>query len=295
MREVTGSTRSLKGTRVTLKVKPVEDGAAITVDGTPPPTVTIVGDDGTTIVTDGVATVAAPYVTYALTAAQTAQVNRLTATWSIETTDGQPAETFVTYHEIVSEFLFNLADVRAYDGGELANTTAYPDLTVQAWRDAITDTFEAITNRAFGGRFAREIHDGDGSALLLTRAMDLRSIRAGATRLGTSWTALTADQLAAVQVYDDGSLYFEGGSWPAGHKNCRVDLEYGLKPGPEIAAAGMRILRHMVTSSDIPDRAIMEVSENGTYQLSVAGRRNAWFGIPDVDAVLARYRVPVVR
>lgn len=295
MREIAGSTRFLRGTAATLTIQVYEDGVAVTPDGTPAVKVTIVTGDGVTLVDNQDATLAGSLATYDLTPTQTADVNTLTATWTIETADGEPVETFTTEHEIIGDFLFTIADARAWEGGELADSASYPDAAIRSYRDGIQDAFEQITKHAWGLRFRREIHDGDGSDELLTKADDVQTVRAAATRSGSTWTALTADQLADVLVYPYGALVRESSSWPAGRRNVRVDLEIGRSIPLQLRTAALRILRHWMTTTDIPDRAIMEVSENGTYQLAVAGRQNAWFGIPDVDSVLARYRSVVVR
>lgn len=295
MREVQGSTRFLRGTAATLSVQVYEDGDPVTPQPAPAPLVTIVTGSGATLVDAQAATIVGNLATYALTPSQTAQVDTLTATWVIETVDGQPVETFTTEAEIVGDFLFTLGDVRTYDAGELADPSAYPDELIRRWRDAISDTFESITRHAWGDRFRREIHDGDGSAEILTRSDDLVTLRAAATRIGSTWTALTSDQLAAVQIYPEGALLWESGSWPNGRRNVRLDLDVGRRIPFDLRTAALRVLRYFLTTTDIPDRAIMQVSDKGTFQLAVAGRRNQWFGIPDVDAILARYRTPVVR
>jgi hypothetical protein len=284
--ERTSSYRILKGTAGSLEITVYSDGAKI--DPTVPSVVAV--DDTGAAVTLGAATLAggdSGKVTAAILPAATANVGRITATWTL-TVDGV-AQNFTTYHEIVGDLLFTEAEMRAFDKGAVA-PAKYTDAQILAMHDLVKDSFETKVGVAFGLTFTREILSGPGISLLMLGNQKVQSIRAAATRVTTTWTALTATELEGVILGDFGMLERETAVWPLGTRNIRVDYEHGYQPIPhEIKEAAKWLAREWLVGSDIPARATSMVAPEGTYQLATAGVRGSIYGLPLVDRVISDY------
>jgi hypothetical protein len=222
--------------------------------------------------------------TRALTAAQTASLDLLTATW----TDAGDGSTHVTRHEIVGGYYFSLADVRAHDEGLTAEN--YADAVVLAARRDVEEEAEAICGCAFVPRFAQVQVTGTGRNRLLLPPY-VRSVRAVTVHV-PGWTTeiLSEEQLADLEVDSADCLVRPGAIWPTGAL-ITVSLEHGLdRPPPDLRTAALTRLRHRLnaSASGIPDRAeSFTAGEGGTFRLATAGKRRT--GIPDVDAVYQRY------
>jgi len=101
----------------------------------------------------------------------------------------------------------------------------------------------------------------------------------------------TAGALAAVRVGPGGVLERAGVAWRWGIGGVRVRYTHGYDaPPPAIRRAALALLAAQLVPSDVSARATQQTTEYGTYNLAVAGWRDrAYYGIPEVDAVLARY------
>lgn len=306
---------TLRATNSALLSVTFYDGDTVADPGTV--TVTITRDDGTALLT-GASTsgTGAAARTRTLTGAETASLDLLTAVWS--GTVNATAVSITTRYDVVGDHLFSLAEARAFDGGKLADTDAYLDADIQAARERIATWFEQICGVAFFRRYRRVDLDGPGVAplrwddrrvaidgdedgALLLPDRRVATIRSAAVRArgGQTWTALTADELAACALDPDGGLLYREalGSWPAGRRNIRVAYEHGHDRVPEpIAFAALKVLVNQIIPSSLSDRTIQTSTQFGTIQLatpnpSIYGR---WFGLPVVDAILAEFseRVP---
>lgn len=292
-----GFTRILKGARVQIEIQPYVAGVATAPDSG---TITITGADGTVIVNADAISVSGTKGIYQLTETHTANVDELTAVWTVSVASN-PGQIFRTYHLVVGALLFTLAEARAYDASAMANTTTYPAATLAEGRDIVTDAIEDVIGVALGGRYAREVISGGGSSELWLSRVRPSTIRAAEYRtFGTqTWTALTADELADILIWDSGLIARESlGSFTSGSRNWRITYEHGWQPIPnELRQAGLALLRERVVSSALPARATSQTNEFGSFALSTAGRGSeVWFGLPGVDSVLARYRerVPTI-
>lgn len=287
------SPRILAGTAADIEVSVYQDGDLVDIAPSPAPACVLTNaDTGETFVASPTVTeVPAGKLRVTLTAAQTATPVRLRADWTF--TVGATAQTAATYHEITGDVLFTLAEARAFDHGAVANTTTYPDADVLAMRDRIIEAFEEITGVAFGARATRVVLDGPGGSELWLPTMRCLAVSAAAMRERgtTTWTALTAGELADLLLYSNGLLVRESlGSWTYGQRNIRIDYTHGWERVPlEVRRAGLWVLRDHLTGNNLPRNAISQVDELGTFQLSTPGIRGAWFGIPEVDEVLRRY------
>lgn len=238
-------------------------------------------------------------VTFALSAQS--QLAALTATWTATVAGVSVVE--VDDVEIVGGVFFTLAEGRASDAS-LADTTKYTtaDLTA-AWLE-VEQECEQICDRAFVPRYRRAVLDGSGGThlmladpewLSMQRSVgDVRTIRSVkvAPRADETFVALTASQLAAVQVSADGQLRrVDGGIFTEGVANVVVEYEYGLsRPPTDLKRVCMTRLRSRLNlaRSAIPDRATsFTMGEGGTFRLDLPGAFKV--GIPDVDAVYSRY------
>ncbi|HMM41892.1 MAG TPA: hypothetical protein PKA95_08325 [Thermomicrobiales bacterium] len=294
-----GSADILRGTASVLEVALSVDGVATDPDASPAPTVTVLDGAGAVLVATTPAAIVGSgsgKLRLSLTPAQTALVNDLTAMWTF--TVGGAVQSATTYHRIVGDVLFTLGEARAYDGGALASSTAYPDATILAGRDRIAEAFAEICAVGFGARYARELLDGDSSESVRIGSHRVLAVRGIRIRSGATWTALTAEEIDDVVIYPHGLLYREARStFPAGRRNVEVEYEHGLQPVPaEIRLAALRLLRDQLVKSPLDDRATSQAGEFGTFALATAGRNGSYFGLPLVDEVLNRYRerVPVV-
>lgn len=257
-------------------------------------TVTVTRADGTAIVSDAPATADGNTRTLPLTPVQTAAVDLLTVTWKASTPAGA---VYTTEAEIIGEHLFALSEARAFERGQLSNTTTYPDSVLEAGRARIHDQFEDIVGICVCPRYRRVVLGSPGSNVLFLPDLLVQSVRSVETRSGISWTAFSSSDLDDVLVDPSGVLMRDSGaSFPAGRRNVRVSYVCGLDRIPlDIRRAGLRVLVEQVQPSSLSDRATTMTTELGTFSMPQAGvQQNAWsvtrhFGLPEVDAVLARY------
>lgn len=288
--ERTGSARILKGTAGVLEITVYSDG---TLTDPTVASVAVVDDQGATVTVGAAALTggSSGKITATLDDAQTAEVKNLTATWTL--TVGANSQTFVTYHQVVGDLLFTEAELRAFDAASVSDAATYTGRAILAMHDLVAESFEQICGVAFGARFHRDYLDGDGGTKLWLQRFRVSSVLAAAVRTrGTqTWTALTSDELADLQVYPNGKMQRESlGAWLAGSRNIRVDYVYGYQPIPyEVKRAAMWVARDYLTGTNIPRNALSQVDELGTYRLAVPGERGSWFGKPEVDRVLKDY------
>ena len=295
-----GSADVLRGTAGVLEVVLSVDGVPTDPDPSPGPQVTVVDAAGVVVVTPALAIAVgggSGKLRFIVTPDKTAEVGEWQATWTL--TQGGVQQWVTTYHRIVGDVLFTLAEARAFDGGALASSTSYPDADVLAARDRIADAFAEICGVSFGARYARELLDGAGSDSIRVSNGRVLAVRSVKTRIAGAWTDFTGSELADLVVYPNSVICRDTlGSFPAGRRNVEVEYEHGLQPVPaEIRLAALRLLRDQLVKSPLDDRATSQAGEFGTFALATAGRNGSYFGLPLVDEVLNRYRaerLPVV-
>lgn len=287
--ERVGAGSVLRGAVSTLEITVYSDGVA--TDPTVA-SVTAVDEQGNAVGIGAASITGGSTGKVTTAAAVSTTAKSLTLTWSL--TVGGTAQTFTTYHEVLGDFLFTEAELRAFDGGAVANTTTYTDSDISNARELVRVGFEQICNVAFGERAKRAVLDGDGTATIWLGDMQVKSVTAAATREtgSATWTALTVAELADLLVSPNGRVIRDSlGTWPSGNRNVRVDYTYGYQPIPgEVRRAAMWVARNYLTGSNIPRNAISQVDDLGTFQLSVPGQRGSWYGFPEVDRVLRDYR-----
>lgn len=282
--------RILTGASATLSWQPLgADGEAAAPAGAV--TVGVTRDDGTAVIAAGTATAGAGSDprTVVLPAASNDRLDLLTATWT-DTGDGS---THVTKIQVVGGFYFTLVEARASDS-TLANATRYPNTLLTEVRAEVEDEFEGICRRSFVPRFRRITLKGNGISEIRLDRLDVRAVKRVKVLHGTSSTVWTTTQIANMGVDPSGMIVSRDGSVFTAGEDIEVSFEHGMDSPPwEIKRAALTRLRHRanVALTAIPDRATrFAVSEGGTYALDTAGEHKT--GIPDVDAVLARWGRP---
>ncbi len=254
-------------------------------------TVTVsIKDANGTVVASGSATHGATGV-YTFTLPPQAAVALLSVAWTATILGVTVVESDAV--EIVGGFFFGLAEIRAADA-TLADTVKYPTATLKRARLEAEMTCEAICERAFVPRYAREILDGTGTSDVLLGNPDFRTVRAVrvAPRTGQTFVALSPAELATLAMTPDGMLRrTEMAFWTEGLQNVIAEYEFGLDAPPlPLKEAVMVHLRSLANKyrTGVPDRALSFTAvDGGTYRLALPGRFTT--GIPDVDAVYARY------
>lgn len=194
--------------------------------------------------------------------------------------------------ELVGAFLFATAELRARDS-RLLDTVAFPQVKLRAIRAAIEDVFEsrAVTARAFRPRGRRLTKDGSGRDVLVLPDFDVTVLRAVSIRSGSTADVWTSPEIAGVTVDPEGYLIRNSGSaWPEGRRNVTVLYEYGQREVPAMIreVALMAAVDLLLPSPMESGRATAVFTELGGYRITIAGRDGP-FGIPDVDAELARW------
>lgn len=259
-------------------------------DGEPasPGTVTIgvVNALGTVVRAPGTATTATGNVrTLALTVAETALVDRLTATWTVTgVAIGR------TQHDVVGGVYATTTQIRA-DGDGLVDVGQHPNSELIQARTEVEYQFENSCHRAFVPRFHSEIIDSPGSCTLVLNKPSLREIVWAQYWNGTAWTAVT-QTIADVQPSDSGLAILPDDAWPCGR--IRIGYRHGLdRCPPDLRKAAIEAIAYRIHSerSGIDPRVTsMQTAEGGTMQLATPGLGIWVTAIPSVDAVLKDYR-----
>lgn len=272
--------RVLKNTPATLSEGFYEDGV-ISDPGTV--TVTVTRADGTVVAT-GAATggIGAAARTYTLSTVVTATLDTLTISWV-----SSGLGTLTSTVEVVGGFLFTIAEARAIT--PLDNVTDYSTADIAAIRITVEQAIEQACGCAFVPRYSLERYSGDGSQSLQLKHPLPSSVRS-ATIAGS---ALTSPQLADLTLSASGELWSSMVWWAWGRSNIQVGYEHGYgDPPAEIRRAALQLAKEWLVgrSSPLDERATtFSATDGGTYGLVVAGRGGSEFGLPDVDAAVARY------
>ncbi|MFF4818080.1 hypothetical protein ACFY2K_26245 [Kitasatospora sp. NPDC001309] len=156
------------------------------------------------------------------------------------------------FFEVTESPIVSVKDVRAFDD-VLADSIRYPSALIAAARDVVEEEFERITERSFVMR-----------ARILSAGIDPQE---------------RENDISRQTVSPDGSTYFEFGIYP---------------PPADVRRAALLRIRDLLVSANtaIPDRAVsFQISDMGTYQLATAGRAGFETGLPEVDAILNRYKL----
>lgn len=292
----TPDSRILVGVAATLSWQPAaSDGEAAAPDGTV--TVGVTRADGSSLIAAGTATIGSGSALrqVAVTAAQTATLDVLIATWT-----DSGGGTATTLHEIVGGFYFSLAEARQVQS-TLGDISKYPAAVLRDVRAAVEDEFEEIAGCAFVPRYRRvRVRGSDTNTLTLPDPLvrTVRSVRAYST--ASSYTTWTADQLAAIMTDDSGVLDTgTGGVFPCVGAGLVIEYEHGHdRPPSDLRRHALTRLREIANDpvAAVPSRAERFTSPEGTvvYSLLPGGPGGRRTGNPDIDAALTRYAWPEI-
>lgn len=236
---------------------------------------------------------------FAVTAAQTAALNQLQATWTFS--DGSVRS---TVHDIAGRFYFSQTHVRLIEAS-LNSGTKYTLAQLYEARLATETECEAICDRAFVPRFGRFTLSGSGTTDLILPVGDLRRIVSGRVYPypgATTYTTLTAANLAALTwvINPDPTHVLPGDNmitrgdynlWDEGNNNIIVEVEYGLDAPPDdLLRETMSRLRTRLNSAalGLSERATSYSTPEGqTFKLDTADAESTGFSA--IDAVYTRY------
>jgi hypothetical protein len=265
--------------------------ATFGTDGTPTnpspdsATVTITRDDGTVLVTDDPTADAGTGVfSYTFTTAQAASLDLFDVAWTA-TFNGSP-QTIHTYVEVVGGFLFTEAEARAVK--PLDDTNKYTDAEIIAGRTLAEAALEDACGLSFVPRYFREKVDGLGVGdVLLTKPRPLTI-----TAATVDGTALSADQLADLELYRDGRVYNPSG-WAEGRRNVVLTGTAGFQfPPPRVGRACLLLAKRFLVDSPLNDRTTVFNHGDGSSEFFVtAGVRDAVFDVPEANAIVQDYGV----
>lgn len=242
-------------------------------------TVGITTGDGTALVAPGTATTgtAAGPRSFSITTLHSAQLDWLEITWTSATKG-----TITSTLEVVGGFLFTIAEARALT--PLNNATAYTSAAIAAMRTRVEQSIEDSCGVAFVPRYMRERVDAvQGRALIVSqpRVTTVRSV----LRDGV---ALTAGELATIVPNDAGILDYPSRWLWANYYDVAYEHGYA-RPPARITQAALTLARSWLVDGPLDDRTTSFTTPDGTFALSTPGMRGSVFGIPEVDATIARY------
>lgn len=254
--------------------------------------------DGTLLRNAALAAVSGNAASIALTPADTALLDTLTASFTSATIG-----TLTARVEIVGAVLFTVAEARAFDKLQLASAGEYGDEAIEEARERITDQFQRICGIAFVPRYRYSTIAGEDWYTWSLPDQPIIAIRAVGTRApgASTYVAYTPDQLAALEsdlatgIVTRGSMYYGTSLYSElrlPSLTLRVGYEYGYaEPPPAIKRAALIVAANQLVTSNISERTMSFSDQNGqTFRYATPGIGRSYFGLPQVDAVLAQYR-----
>lgn len=274
----TSSQRIVAATTATLTWQGVDQDGEPADPGTV--TVAVTRADGATVLAAGTATSGTGSNPRAvgLTAAQTAQLDVLTATWTV----GGVA-VGVTTHEVVGDVYATVAEIRSLEDS-LADVSANTDNTIKRCRSEVESTIEQVCRQAFVPRFSVLRVGMD----LKIRIPNLRTVR---------WTR-TVSSSGILTPADPFGVNFGPWYYPDVAVYVLAGVEHGLDcPPPDLKRAAIKAIRRQVnmSKSAVDARAISYTGPSGETQRFPTPGLGPWItGLPDVDEVLQRYTMPDV-
>jgi hypothetical protein len=208
------------------------------------------------------------------------------------TTAGGTSPTSAADYFAYSDGLFTVAEARAFDKRQLEDSESYSDAAIIAKEAEI----RAFLTQACGVDFVSTVHtdeyqDGLGSGTLLLDWPLVSSVSAASTRSGTTWTALTSDELTMLQVFDTGEIWWDGGYWPHGRRNVKLTYAAGYATVPaEIKRAALLVAVTELPTSNVPFSA--DSYDAGGMSVSFAqgdGFNDNWSRIAEVRRAMRLY------
>ena len=280
--------RIVRGAPATISWQGVDQDGEAANPGTV--TVGIMRADGTVLVAAGTATTGSGTDprTIALTAAQTATLDLLTATWSV---GGVAVGSSVV--QIVGGVYTTLTAIRGTDS-VLADRVRDSDESLKRARASAERLFESVTGVAWVPAFDVCRLDGTGTQEIALPWPKLRRVRWA--RIWTdedTYDDLEPGDIAAIPADDSGiAVRTDLDWWPRGRRNIEIGYEHGYDRPPSDMVDGLvQTVRQNARQHDngIDPRATTLVFEGGSATLATPGVGNWHTGIPVVDDMLRRY------
>jgi len=191
----------------------------------------------------------------------------------------------------VASALFSVAEARAFDRGQLADSTRYPDAAIEWGREAVAGIIAAVTGREWVDKAVTETVDGSGAALLSLSRLPVASVTGVSVYDGSTWVDLDADELAALEVVPDSGILRRDAVWPAGLANVRVSYVAGAAEVPApLKYAALRLVVELAARTNLTGRETAYSDGQLSYQLATPGANWGWWtSLPEVNAILALY------
>lgn len=237
-------------------------------------TCTITRADGTVIATGRTTTASGADLTCALTTAEAASLDVLSAVW---TDDG--AVRARSYHRLVGGFLFTIAELDALGG-----VSTFTAVQKRAARDAVTDMIERETGVCWNTTYDRDEFEGHDRTVLVAKRRPIQTVREFTienVQVATTYNVNAAAGLVTPTVH--GSLSMCG--WVV------FGYEHGFNAPPHDlseAAAHATKLRLLGRTSGIGERVRSISDEQGTRTFSFAGPGHPT-GVDEIDAVITAH------
>lgn len=268
------------------KVKDM-NGNLVDVDTGTNMVVTIRDGAGTIVVTGNATKTSIGVYQFTVTPANAAILDTSEVTWEWTQTYARRA---FSYYEVVGGYFFTISEARAFRGAKLSDPARYPSQDIVNHREEIEEFIEHECGQAFVPRGRRVVLSGRSAELELNDWF-VSQIYSLAIVDGATTTAYTPAQLADL-VFGSRKLFHRDGTvFPWGTRNIEIHYAYGRPQVPEpIKRAGLILLQHRLTGSDIPDRTQSATDETGTMVFSAPGEDRPT-GIPEVDVILKKWSV----
>lgn len=259
---------------------PDEAGALFTP--TSPLTVAIRDGAGVSALTQTTATTITNGIAYEAAYSVLDALDTYTCTWT--GMKSAAAKEWTSIVELCGGYLFEIADMRAFDSAFTSSATI-SDAKMRAARTAAEQRLEQACRVAFVPRARRLTLTGNGTSSFFLPDNAVRRV----VSLSVDDVAFTAGELTELDVREWGrvtrgdGLTFEDGS------SIEVFYEHGLDyPDAPVVQAAMLLAREYLVRSALSSRATVEATDVGFFRVSVAGPDRPT-GLPEVDAVISDF------
>lgn len=217
------------------------------------------------------------------------------------TTSGGTSATSVADLFAYGDGLFTLAQARAFDRGQLGDTSSYPDAAIIATEAAIRERFrrqcgvsfvEMSTTDIFDGVYSRNIQVSEHNPL---REQPARPIVVTAASVDS--VSLDASDIADLVCYPDGNVFRQTlgywfGSWP-NKGNVSLTWTHGWATVPAaIERAALIVCSDTLLAGDynrLQSRMSSFSDGAANFQLVTPSLRGAMYMDPEVNQILSEY------
>jgi hypothetical protein len=189
----------------------------------------------------------------------------------------------------VQDGLFDIPTLRSFDKDQIT-AAAYPDADLLAKEIEIREFFAKTCGVDFLPTSHTDYLDGDGTRLMLLSWPRVLSVTAAATRSSTTWTSLTAGELAQLQPQSS-ELYWEDSAWPHGIRNVRVTYVAGHHSVPTVVKrAALMIAVTELPATNVPFSADRYDADGMAVTFAQGdGYNGNWSRIADVRKAIRMY------